>query len=147
MKKVMWRPRGDHMVIDTGHKTFDRQCESLGVGNTIGTCQFSWHIRPKNEIECNGYVFAIGSLRESDLKFFTRLPYHIKKDVESYTEHKGAYLSEIRHHVSGRKVIHGWILTRDSGEDYKFLKWWFANEGAKKAYSVMQTVREYISNP
>lgn len=41
-------------------------------GNACTDAQFSWHIRAFSDTSCNGFNFLPGSLRESDLKPFSR---------------------------------------------------------------------------
>ena len=121
MKKHIWKRGGNRVVIDTGNKTFDRQCDGFHTGNVCANTQFSWFIRPKNETECNDFHFPIGHLRNVDLAYFKNLPNHVREKIEELTENKSVILYEIRHFIrkdcSDKKIIHGYIATRGSSEN------------------------------
>ena len=151
MRKVEWRT-GNHMRIDTGHRTFDRQCEYLGTGNVWGTCQTSSYVRPYTETECNGFTNAPGHLQRFDLNQFKDLPSHIRWKVEEMTKTRGGILYEIRHwgtrlpYGGRQKHVHGYILTARWDAAIPYLHWrtWMVSN-TQKSYNIMQTVREYIS--
>lgn len=152
MRKKEWL-NGNHMRIDTSHRTFNRQCECLSTGNVWGTCQFSNYVRAETETECNNMQFPIGHLRKWDLDQFKDLPSHIRRQVEEMTKTVGGILYEIRHwgkrlpYGGGKqKIIHGYILTAQHGAaiPHRHLKTFQLRHGLK-SYSVMATAREYVS--
>lgn len=150
MKKHIWKRGGNRVVIDTGNKTFDRQCDGFHTGNVIGTVQLSSYIRPKNETECNGYQFAIGHLRTTDINSFRFLPHFVRNKVEELTETQSAILYEIRHFISDgrgghKKIIHGYILTRGYAHNYKFL-YQFHIANNYKSNNILEIAKEYICN-
>jgi len=151
MKPVRWR-NSNHMQIDTGHKTFDQQCESLGTGNVYGTCQKSSYIRAYDETKCNGFTSPPGQLRSFDLKQFKDIPFWVCKEVEELTKSEGGILYEIRHWGKRvnhsdykRKFIHGYILTHrgDYANSYGHIRTWMIRHD-RKSYRIMEVVREYI---
>ena len=150
MKKHIWKRGGNRVVMDTGNKTFDRQCDGFSTGNVCGTIQFSWYIRPESETECNGYQFAIGALRASDLNHFNRIPNWVRNKVEELTKNQPAILYEIRHFISDgngghKKIIHGYILTTGHADNYRFLyQWHIANN--YKSNNILEIAREYLTN-
>lgn len=152
MRKKVWL-NGDKMRIDTGHRGFNKQCESLGVGNVWGTCQFSNYIRSYTETECDGFTFPVGDLQKADLDHFKDIPSHIRQQVEQMTRNTGGILYEIRHwgrrlpyQDRRQKIIHGYILTaqHNSVIPYRHLRTFQLRHGVK-SYSIMATAREYVS--
>ena len=145
MKKLTWI-HGNKALIETGHKTFDRQCECLSTGNVMGTCQKSWFIRPRSELECNGRVNAPGHLQDFDLGSFKNLPGHIGDYIKAQS--KTVILYELRHWVKKpyserQKVVHAYIVT---DYDHKLLRVFNVNRSAK-SYAIAEWCKDYISNP
>ena len=149
-KQIVWKTP-NHMEIDTGHKTFDHQCEALGTGNFYGTCQSSSYIRPFIETKCNDHTWDVGELQDSDLKNFVLggIPEFILKEVKEAAKEKQCILYEIHHWTprrgsfqSGNKnIIHGYILTDGT---YKFLKSWVTNN-SWKSIQIIGRVTQYVS--
>jgi hypothetical protein len=104
----------NRMQIDTGHKTFDSQCDLITTGNAITNVQLSWYIRPVSATQCNGFTFPPGKLFESDIKPFLR---DIPRSLLSWLRGLGqdVILYEFRHwtHSEGRrnKHVHGYVVT------------------------------------
>ena len=153
MKRITYRTP-NRVLIDTGHRTFDQKCEIVTTGNVCGDAQFSSYIRPYCETECNGHSSPVGHLRDFDLKHFT-LPSHVRETVMKETMKQQGVLYEFRHFVRDwkrgnsngyRKVVHGYILTRGHNENYRFVKSWVTGP-TNKSYGVIETVKEYVSNP
>jgi hypothetical protein len=111
--------------IETGHKTFDRQCEAVMQGQLIGTCQYSMCIRPVNEVECNGHRFDKGALRAYDLKPFHPLPFPTHRCLDTITypvilykfRHWGKKIDYDRH----QEIVDGYIITTYKGGKHKLL--------------------------
>ena len=151
MRKATWK-NPNHMNIDTGHKTFNRQCECLGIGNVWGTCQISSYVRPYTETECNGRENAPGHLQKFDLDQFKDIPSHVRREVEQMTRAIGGILYEIRHwgrrisYDRRQKFIHGYILTarHDDAIPYRHLKTFQLRHGLK-SYRIMAIAREFVS--
>lgn len=148
MKEVTYTAN-DKVNINTGHKTFDRQCECLMTGNVWGNAQFSSYIRSYDECECNGRVNPCGHLQEFDLGHFKNVPQHILKSVHAFTHSVPAIFYEFRHwkkvYGSKEKVIHGYILTFTDQNNYRLAKKWYCGNG-NKSKQIIDTVAEYISN-
>ena len=153
MRPIQWI-NGNKLRIDTGHRTFDRQCECLSPGNVWGTCQFSSYIRPKTETECNGFSNPVGHLRDFDLKPFKqgRIPSHILKRVLEITDTRYCILYEIRSwtrdtrpFADGKvKVLHGYILT--DAKTHKLIRTWAVGP-THKSNGIIRVATEYVSNP
>ena len=116
----------------TGHKAFDeqrRRSSGLSTGNVMSNVQTSFFIRPFSNVACNGYQFARGELRKSDLKPFEYLAsrgfdgVHTVRGwlndadfAEQYLilyalHHQKATVGRDGRHES---VVHGWVLTDES---------------------------------
>jgi len=147
LKKVEW-VNGNHMKIETGHKTFDRQCDSISTGNVMGDAQFSWFIRswwdegeglmdyPENKREP-------GRLFQFDIKAFEQLPLPVYRKMEAVAKEKGSkshILYEFRHFNAHEKHVHGYVIT---DEDYNHV-YHFVVGGLNKGYSVIYECMKYV---
>ena len=141
MKKIEWA-NPNKMVINTGHKTFDRQCCVVSTGNVIAPTQYSCYVRAQNNTECNGFQFPAGHLRDGDLKNMDDMPSYVRKYVLSQTEVDKAIVYQFFHYASGKNIIHGYVVT-DSA--HKLLRK-FVIGPTCKSYSVIDTVTEYIAD-
>ena len=112
MKKITFRDP-NHMLFESGHKTFDKQADLIDTGNVWGGVQFSGLIRAKSDTECNGFTRPPGHLRDFDLSSFGRtLPPHVKKFVLESTESCPVWLYRFFHKKSpGKYTTHGYIVT------------------------------------
>jgi len=108
-RETAWRD-GDHMLFESGHKTFDRQVDCISTGNVLGHVQLSWHIRPYTETECNGFTNPPGHLRAFDLKDW-QLPQRVRRCVLDQTETRAVWLYEFRHWRGDVKIVHGYVVT------------------------------------
>lgn len=151
MKRLTWRPNGNHIVINTGHKTFDRQADCLSVGNVWGDVQLSSYIRPKTETECNGFSNPPGHLRDFDLKQFKDLPQNIRRKIVNITDTRYCILYEIRTWGKRggwdgrrRKTIHGYILT--DAKTHELVEKW-ATGPTHKSWMIIENVIPYLTNP
>ena len=54
----------------TGVRAFDDQCQGIMTGNVIANTFYSSYIRPRREVDCNGYAFPYGNLQLFDLRPF-----------------------------------------------------------------------------
>ena len=142
MKKAEWINH-NRMKIETGHKTYDRQANCIGLGNRIANTQLSFHIRPYSKTECNGTQFPLGHLRNYDFNWWVRppLPEFIREYVKSVTETVGVYFYQFHHWQNGKRIIHGYIVTR---EDDRLLKK-FVTGPTYKSTLVIDEMAEYVS--
>ncbi len=143
MKKVVWRDR-NHQLINTGHKTFDRQCDCIFTGNVFGHVQLSSFVRAKTEIHCNGCTNPEGHLRDYDLKHFENLPYWVKHRVERETETEPAILYCFRHWSKGKAFVHGYILTKTDKHNHRLIAI-LRTSSSHKSYTLLQVVSQYIT--
>jgi len=147
MKKIVWRT-GNRMLIDTGCKTFDRQCDGLMTGNVSGKTQSSSYIRARTETKCNSTEFPLGQLRDFDLKQFNDIPEHLLDKIKEATEKESAILYEIRHWNGRQKIVHGWILTRGDDRDHALI-WTQINPWLRRweaSSTILRVATEYLSN-
>lgn len=131
----------NHVLINTGHKTFDSQCDLLMTGNVISNAQRSSYIRPVSQRECNGAIFSPGQLFEFDIKSF-------RPDLPTWIEGRlreldtTVILYEIRHWQGrNKKHVHGYIVT-----DTQHKPILISTTGSQpfKSEQVMSTVVPYL---
>lgn len=149
MKKIVWR-NGMHQLIESGHKTFDRQTTLVSTGNQIGNTVLGWFIRSFAETECNGQTFKPGHLQNSDLARWP-VPFGIREIVQQLTdEHNGSILYQFFHYgYTVRpgytyhemiKIEDGWVLTTTR---HDFLKQWVTGPTYKSRW-VVEEARLYV---
>lgn len=145
-KKAIYRTP-NRMLIDTGHKTYDLNCQTASTGNVVSNNQLSFYLRPYNETECNGYNFDAGKLLDYDLNHFTDLPNWIKENIlETINPNKMYCLYEFRHWNKSKKYIHGYVLTEVSKcfkKDILVTK--YINGKIDKSEKIIDTMTPYIS--
>jgi hypothetical protein len=133
------------MLFKSEHRTFNRKADLISTGNVVSNVQKSSYIRPFSETECNGIVNPPGHLRDFDLKpFLTTIPSGVLKYVESVSMNKQVVLYRIQHYVGERRVIHGWIVTKDWRENHGLLRC-FSN-GGRKSRSVIDEAVKYLTD-
>ena len=148
MKEKVWA-NPNRMLMESGHKTFDRQTNCISTGNVIANTQLSFYIRPYSRVECNGRKFPPGHLRNYDLKWWTRplLPSHVRNYVESVTKDEPVIVYQFHHFLSGgywgkeRRIVHGYVVTT---ADYELLKK-FVTGPTYKSGLVMDEATKYIT--
>lgn len=141
MKEHKWRD-GNHMIFESGHKTFDQQVDCISTGNVIGNVQYSNHIRPYIETECNGFTNSPGHLRDYDLKYFDNLPRRIRKEIEGFTQEKSGWLYEFHHWDGHHKIIHGYVFT---DYEHNLVKQWVTGPTYRSREVIDEAVK-YVSN-
>lgn len=146
MEKAIWRKDGMKQIINTGHKTFDRQFVCASTGNVIGGGQYSTYIRAFTETECNGHVNQPGYLQDWDLQHFHDMPAWLKREVKELCYDESLILYEFYHYdyASSRNITHGYVLTTGYPE-YKLIKQWTTGP-TYKSYEVINTLIKYITN-
>lgn len=151
MKKITWRT-GMHQLIESGHKTFDRQTTVILTGNQIGDTVSSSFIRPADEVECNHRTFEPGRLQNYDLSYWP-VPFGIRKVVQQLTDlNDGSILYRFFHwgyrrSVGGYwemvKIEDGWGLTTTC---YGFLRQWITGPTYKSRLAVEEAKLYVIKN-
>jgi hypothetical protein len=146
MRKLEWI-HGNKARIETGHGEFDRQCTAVMTGNVIGGGQYSNHVRPRLETECNGRENQPGHLRDFDLQHF-ELPAHVRKAVVDATESECAILYRFSHYSYKKHehVNHGYVLTRGHDRDHALIATFVTGPSAKSR-AVIEWVKDFVSNP
>ena len=149
MKKIVWQ-NPNKMEIHTGHKTFDKKCVVIREGNVFSDTQTSCYIRPRTEIECNGFTNPEGYLRDFDLHAFVNtqpgIPRHVLDRVIEETKDKQICLYRIFHYIGEKRIMHGWILTKSYQENHELITVFHSNFRSK-SLAVMNEVVQYVSNP
>jgi hypothetical protein len=149
MKKAIFDHTGNHQLIETGHKTFDEQCDGIMTGNVWGDVQFSGYIRswtdPGDELyqSWNKGPAKPGEFTRFDLNGFKSLPHRVHDFVVKYAKShdESCILYEFRHHDRGRKHVHGYIITDDHQHH---IQTFVTGSQYFKSYSVLDAVRSYI---
>ena len=149
-KVLQFSSTSDRMVIETGNRTFDRQCNFLTTGNHWGTCQFSTFVRPVSETECNRFTVPAGELFDFDMKPFTdsipAMPAHVRTAIRAMGH--TVVVSEIRHHIGPHrarcKVVHGYVVT-DPDNHNRLVRVFQTGSGQTSA-RILSTVIPYISD-
>lgn len=133
--------------MNSGNKTFDKQADYIGTGNVFSNVQIGAFIRPKNQTECNGKTFAAGELQEYDLKPFRKIGMILIFEtlVKEAAKTKQVCLSAIFHRRKNKRILHGFILTKDHTEYHELIDVFPANYRAK-TISVLNAVKEKLTN-
>jgi len=141
MKKIEW-VTPNKMLIDTGHKTFDRQTNYIDTGNVIANTQHSGYIRAFQQTGHAGLTYGPGELQAFDLDGFRDIPAHVKKYVREQAHARSVILYRFFHHNSKRTITHGWVVTTDN---YTLLRSVITGPTDKSRY-VIQEVTQYIAD-
>lgn len=146
MKKIEWK-NPNKMVIDTGLKSFDRQCRCVSYGNVISNTQVSLYVRSARVTECNGRQYPEGALMKYDLGKFVGMPPYLRHRVETL-------LAGDRPHVIVYKFFYwnsrseatvvGWVVTEGHELNYRHLLTAGACTG--KAQAALEEIRKYVTN-
>lgn len=144
MKKTVYNRRGN-MVIETGHKTFDRQTNYVGPGNVFANTMIGLYIRPFEKVDCNGFTFPQGHLFYTDMKTFNGL--HVSNDIikeikQLATKHNGVIFYGFFHYNGKERIVDGFLVT---DKEYNYIKTFFSN-WTQKSFLVLQECRKYVSN-
>ena len=142
-KETVWNRRG-RMVIDTGNKTFDRQTSCIGTGNQIGDTQLSNYIRPFNQTECNGFTNEPGHLQNYDLNWLMdNLSPRVRAWFKVNGQNEAFILYQFHHRRNGRKIIHGWVITKPGSPDV--LVRIFQNNPGYRSSAILAECIKYIT--
>lgn len=111
MREKTW-VNPNKMLVQTGNKTFDRQCDVVSHGNVVSRCQMSSYIRPTRCAFPSGEPAKDGQMRDFDLKHFKGLPHGVQYVVRLHADNGvETILYEFRHWRGEHKVVHGYVLT------------------------------------
>lgn len=147
-KLYSWSKNGMKMIINSDFKTFNNQTNCISSGNVIANTQYSNHIRPYKEIECNGKVNEKGHLRDYDLQFFgegCNSWSTIKDYIKSITTEKGCMLYEFFYYKNSncnRKVVIGYIVEQNG--EYEILVTDLNNK--EKKLNALKLCKQIIEN-
>lgn len=144
LKKIVWKRGGMHMVMESGHKTFDRQTNCISTGNVIANTELGWFIRPSTDLECNGHDFVTGALQAYDLKDFERLGLsigYLRRHVEKLVDqHDGGILYAFFHLNGEHVIVHGLVLTDKVGHHM----WHHIFSRGRKSWLVIEECCRYV---
>lgn len=104
--KRIWNKTGMKQIINTGHKTFDKQTNIIdNHSNMIANTQLAFYIRAYNDVvNPIGETVDKGHLQDFDLKSFNNLPYKIKEFCKNNAD-DGFWLSEFRIFNNNHKQV------------------------------------------
>lgn len=150
-KKTVWL-NGNKMLIESGHKTFDRQTNIITHGNAVANTEFGSYVRPSSELECNGFMNAHGHLQDYDLKPFEQFGLTgkswmweeiVKRIDASYGGILYAFFHRLDHvqlSTNGNLLVHGFALT-----DKKHGYLWSVTVGrTAKSTRVLEECLKYV---
>lgn len=142
MKNKQWLTP-NKMLFESEHKTFNSKCNYISTGNVYSNVQTSSFIRSSNQLECNGFTRPKGHLQDYDLNHnsFSALSRYEVSRIKEFTDlHNGSILYKFFHVSSGKKLVHGFVLT---DKEYKHLCTFMHNQ-SNKSYSVISECKKYI---
>jgi len=120
MKKIEWI-NPNKMRMESGNKTFDKQCLVISKGNTIAPTQLSFEVRAKYDIlNAVNERCPESHLQNFDLKsLFLEWSWYRSQIAELSNEYKGVYVYQF-FHFSGKKRIDNCLLITD--KKHKIIK-------------------------
>lgn len=149
MKQLQWL-NDNQIDIDTGHKNFNRQTNTIATGNIIANTQYGKYIRSRYDTECNRFQFNEGDLQQYDLQHFKRsfgLSDQIAHTIKQAADlHEGVIFYAFFHYQRRQKIVDGFVLTKTHHHNYEHLTSFVTHRQFNKAYGIISTVRQYISN-
>lgn len=115
MKKPIFWITPNHMLMDSGYKTFDRQCRAILTGQQIGDVVTSAYVRSYDDTECNGHTFKPGHLQNFDLDFVgaEAMPLDLRNQVSALATKGDLLLYKFFHVVASHTVIDGYVATKN----------------------------------
>jgi len=129
-------------ILDSPHKTWNKQTIALMTGNVWDNGYFSNYIRSWNKLECNGIKNEPGHLQNFDLRPFGNIPLIIRNFFKFEVfenlvlmEIKTYYNRKTRWENDRQKVIHGYIVYGydyvDGKSNVKIVKKFYVNNNYK----------------
>jgi hypothetical protein len=150
MKQIEWM-HSDKMLLESGHKTFNRQTNLITYGNVIANTMYGRFIRPFTETECNGYTREPGHLQKFDLDWYTLIgrqpavPKTVYKMVRELAQQNQIILYQFHHWTTRRgrsfKIVHGYVIT---SPDKKLLWYWPCGPTYKSEQVLLEAIK-YIT--
>jgi len=154
MKTIKWE-NDDKMLFESKHKTFNKQCRLISVGNQLGDVVYSNYIRAYNETECNGNKYQPGELQDYDLTknmVGKDLPDYVREEIrEILGKDKTGIVYHFHHWIKGysRRIDDGIVLTTakdfETGKNPKLLKVWYLNRDWRAQDAVNEAIK-YIAD-
>lgn len=142
MKNKEWSKDGNKMLINTSHKTFDKQTNCIATGNVIANTQVSFYIRAYNTPTTPmGQPAEPGAMQKWDLDGF-KLPPYVRGSVAIHAVDKKVILYRFRHFSKNKEVIHGWVVT---DENYNLLYKCVIGP-TYKSWNIVEECIKYITN-
>ena len=146
LKKKVWREDGSSMIVETGHKTFDRQTNILATGNIIANTLLGGFIRGEMVLTCFGpKVHKPGYLRDFDLDGFknVHLPQRVRDYVKNVTRGstESVQLYTLFHHGRDKLIIHGFVVAKKNDELIRA----FTTGPTYKSFSVVNGAVPYLA--
>jgi len=143
MKAKIWS-NPNRMLVNTGHRTFDRQTNVISTGNIIADTQAAFYVRGELEVTCWGdTVYKPGHLRDYDLGAFRGIPGYIRAHILKHTNgtEKSVWVSMFFHHRGEQRIVHGYVITTP---DHKLLGK-FVTGPTYKSELVIEGVLPYVT--
>ena len=111
MKKIEWL-NSNKMKMESGNKTFDKQCLVISKGNVIAPTQLSFEVRPGNEIKNGSLTFEPNHLQNFDLKsLFSDWSWYRSQIAELSNEKNGVYVYQFFHYSKKGRVDNCLLVT------------------------------------
>lgn len=144
LKEKVWRADGNSMIVETGHKTFDRQTNVLGPGNIHADTLLGKSVRGEMILTCYGPKrHKPGWLRAFDLAVFGgSMPKHVWNYIVRRTRNKDRiWVYELFHYNGHKRIVHGYILAKEDNE----LIHAFTTGPTWKSFSVVNGATPYLT--
>lgn len=127
MREFQWNKNGMKQILDSPHKTWNKQTVALCTGNVWDSGYFSNYIRPWNKLECNGRINEQGHLQNFDLNHYKSLPLYIRNYFKFEAKESLVLMEVFTHNYSKNKrygnekikVVHGYIIYDENYENGK----------------------------
>jgi hypothetical protein len=141
LKEKTW-DNPDKMHIETGHKTFDRQTICISAGASISPTHFAMRVRSKNDLmNPMNDICEVGYLQNYDCNVSHRNSHIAAKDYakELADKHDGVLLHQFFHWNGQKKIVNGYVITKDKVALLKL----YVGERAKTE-AIINEVTKYI---
>jgi len=147
-KKAVWAPGGNRMIVETGHKTFDRQTNCISPGNITANTMTGWACRawntPANPF---GEPCRPGEMQHYDVRIW---PEQVRQMCQKLFDTRDGWVYEFFHYNRpdnsyrrmGRatKIVHGYIF---ADHDDKYLDY-LCTGPTYKSESLLAEMQKYV---
>ncbi len=143
MKAKVWK-NPNRMLVETGHKTFDRQTNIVSTGNIIANTQSAFYVRGEMCVKTWSRTdYEPGYLRNYDLGNWPTMPTSVRQSVIRLTAGRkdSIWVSELFHYNGDRCIVHGYIITTP---DHHLLDM-FVTGPTYKSADVLEGVLPYVT--